>query len=383
MTDLPDFSSDDLALSNDSDALANCSNAYCVSDDEYLEMMEDFIFPNSYEWVLIVMHTFAFTVGIVGNFLVGLAVYRNQSMQTVTNFFIVNLALADFLVILVCLPPTVLWDVTETWFFGSVLCKIVVYTQTASISVSVLTLTFISLDRYYAICHPLTFSSTTAKAKTAILVVLETRPGRVLPIETVYFTDCKPLWEESSQKTYTFVLMTLLYIIPFLLMSFAYYKIVRVLWKKDIPGSSEVRKTKKSFKNGDDGTGKKSLMPQGQISSTQAQINSRRKAAKMLIAVVVMFGICYFPVHLLNVLRYTVGLETTHITVTVSLLSHWLCYANSAMNPVIYNFMSGKFRQEFKRACLCFCGGSKRLHQRSNVTTARAHFNAQNNHNNR
>lgn len=50
-------------------------------------------------------------------------------MRTVTNIFIVNLAVADFFVILLCLPPTVVWDVTETWFLGEVLCKVVIYFQ--------------------------------------------------------------------------------------------------------------------------------------------------------------------------------------------------------------------------------------------------------------
>lgn len=50
-------------------------------------------------------------------------------MRTVTNYFIVNLAVADFLVILICLPPTVLWDVTDTWFMGTLACKIVLYLQ--------------------------------------------------------------------------------------------------------------------------------------------------------------------------------------------------------------------------------------------------------------
>ena len=65
----------------------------------------------------------------IGNALVCLAVYTNHSMRTVTNIFIVNLAVADFLVILLCLPPTVLWDVTETWFFGEMLCKSLIYFQ--------------------------------------------------------------------------------------------------------------------------------------------------------------------------------------------------------------------------------------------------------------
>lgn len=41
----------------------------------------------------------------------------------------VNLAVADFMVCFICLPPTVLDDVTETWFMGSVMCKIVKYLQ--------------------------------------------------------------------------------------------------------------------------------------------------------------------------------------------------------------------------------------------------------------
>ena len=38
--------------------------------------------------------------------------------------------------------------------------------------------------------------------------------------------------------------------------------------------------------------------------TTEGQLRSRRKAAKMLVAVVVMFAVCYFPVHLLSILRY-------------------------------------------------------------------------------
>lgn len=62
----------------------------------------------------------------------------------------------------------------------------------------------------------------------------------------------------------------------------------------------------------------------------------------MLIAVVVMFGICYLPVHVISVLRNTIGLPQNKITKMASLICHWLCYANSALNPIIYNVMSGK-----------------------------------------
>ncbi|CAH0396105.1 unnamed protein product [Bemisia tabaci] len=90
-------------------------------------------------------------------------------------------------------------------------------------------------------------------------------------------------------------------------------------------------------------------------SNSEAQLKSRRKAAKMLVAVVAMFAICYFPVHLLNFVRYCGGresLQQTSILAVMSSISHWFCYFNSAVNPIIYNFMSGKFRREYKRAFL-------------------------------
>lgn len=115
----------------------NFTEEPCVGDpdfcnmtkEEYIEMLNDYIFPQPYEWVLIATHAIVFVIGLIGNALVCIAVYRNHSMRTVTNYFIVNLAVADFMVILICLPPTVLWDVTETWFFGTAMCRIVLYFQ--------------------------------------------------------------------------------------------------------------------------------------------------------------------------------------------------------------------------------------------------------------
>ncbi|GJQ82418.1 hypothetical protein Trydic_g11833 [Trypoxylus dichotomus] len=102
-------------------------------DEEYADIIMDrireLIRPKLWTWFLIASHILVFVIGLVGNALVCIAVYRNRSMRTVTNYFIMNLAIADFLVILICLPPTVIWDVTSTWFFGNVACKVVLYLQ--------------------------------------------------------------------------------------------------------------------------------------------------------------------------------------------------------------------------------------------------------------
>jgi hypothetical protein len=113
-----------------------CSNDYCVSDEEYIDMIVSYIYPDTFEWCVIVLYVIVFMVGLIGNFLVCFIVWRNKSMQTVTNYFIVNLSVADFLVILVCLPPTVLEDVTETWYINSVMCKVIKYIQVRSSNIS-------------------------------------------------------------------------------------------------------------------------------------------------------------------------------------------------------------------------------------------------------
>ncbi|KOC69077.1 Orexin receptor type 1 [Habropoda laboriosa] len=115
-------------------------------------------------------------------------------------------------------------------------------------------------------------------------------------------------------------------------MSVAYWQIVRVLWRSDIPGHNSLPSRASQM----------SEIPASGGGNPEMQLRSRRKAAKMLVTVVITFAICYFPVHLFSVLRYTTKLPSNKLVGAISLITHGLCYFNSAVNPLIYNFMSGK-----------------------------------------
>ena len=72
----------------------------------------------------------------------------------------VNMAIADLLVAIIVMPWSIahiytygLWMIPGV--FGEVMCKFVVYTAYATLTASILCLTFMAIDRYYAIVHPL------------------------------------------------------------------------------------------------------------------------------------------------------------------------------------------------------------------------------------
>ena len=68
-------------------------------------------------------------VGIIGNTMVTLVISCSRDMRTSTNFFLVNLSVADLLV-LILVTPTALLEVIyhpEIWLLGQTMCRSMIY----------------------------------------------------------------------------------------------------------------------------------------------------------------------------------------------------------------------------------------------------------------
>ena len=80
-----------------------------------------------------------------------LFIFRSKQMHSVTNFFILNLAISDVVMCLFAVPFTPLQSFTGKWMFGKALCILFPFSQGVSVYISTLTLTIIALDRYLKI----------------------------------------------------------------------------------------------------------------------------------------------------------------------------------------------------------------------------------------
>ncbi|XP_055609934.1 octopamine receptor Oamb isoform X2 [Uranotaenia lowii] len=107
---------------------------------------------------------------IVGNTLVVAAVTSSHKLRSVTNFFIVSLAVADLLVGIAVLPFSATWEVFKVWIFGNVWCRVWLAVDVWMCTASILNLCAISLDRYVAVTRPVTYPSimSTGRAKSLI-----------------------------------------------------------------------------------------------------------------------------------------------------------------------------------------------------------------------
>lgn len=296
----------------------------------------------SLQVVLTVLYAIIFPIALLGNSLVLYVVFKRQSMRSVLNLLIVNMAIADLLVTVFIMPYSVAYlFVGLEWFSGIVgliLCKTIHFSLTASIAASVITLIVITVDRFVSIVFVWKTCLNLRTSKVSLVVIWIIAIGTMglhLEVYTVkqaiagderYF--CYPDWQRMPvgfNKFFAIGMFVMLYAFPLVLMAILYSMIVHKLWKNSFAGSS--------------------------ASSGDANINSSKKrVVKMLVTVTVAFAVCWFPLHTIHYYIYFDAETFRCMSPIFLLLSFWLGHANSALNPVLYVIFNKTFRRAFLQA---------------------------------
>uniref|UniRef100_A0A3B5ACJ2 G-protein coupled receptors family 1 profile domain-containing protein n=1 Tax=Stegastes partitus TaxID=144197 RepID=A0A3B5ACJ2_9TELE len=267
-------------------------------------------------------------VGLAGNSLVIVAILKLDKMSSSTTVYIFNLAVADGL-FMVGLPFIASQNFQNHWMFGDIACKAVMVLDGINQFTSVFCLTVMSIDRYMALAEPLRFARfrtpRCAKIVSAFLWLFSLLT--ILPMALHFSASgglCLPDFVSDAWwlgvLSYTFVMG---FALPFMVMTASYTALLVTLRSQRLRTSTP----------------------------NQESHRLERQVTKMVVAVVVVFGMCWLPFYTFNFCSlYQSGLVLTFARAFefVVLLS----YSWSCANPILYACLSDTFRRHF-RTLLC------------------------------
>ncbi|NXH94259.1 GALR1 protein, partial [Pachycephala philippinensis] len=295
-------------------------------------------------FITLIVFGVIFTLGVLGNTLVITVLARSKpgKRRSTTNIFILNLSIADLAYLLFCIPFQSTVYVLPTWVLGAFICKFIHYFFTISMLVSIFTLSAMSVDRYVAIVHSRRSSALRVPRNAMLGVGLiwalsfamaspVAHHQRIFHRETSNQTFCWEFWPNPRhKKVYVICTFVFGYLLPLLLISFCYAKVLNHLHKK--------------WRN----MSKKSEA-------------SKKKTAQTVLVVVVVFGISWLPHHVIHLWAEFGVFPLTQASFLFRVTAHCLAYSNSSVNPIIYAFLSENFRKAYKQVFKCQIGNESPL----------------------
>ncbi|XP_068894000.1 orexin receptor type 2-like isoform X3 [Tenebrio molitor] len=320
----------------------NDSNTSIIIDEIYEKLLVK-------NFLVIGLYVPVFITALLANVLVVWVVIKEQYMRSVTNYFLVNLSIADLFVALVCMPNAAYAAYTSVYSFGEYACKISAYLQCVSVASSIFTITAMAVDRYLAITRPFGFFYRCFNKRTTTIIILlmwilslalfmpvllVTGTSKLEYIEVqnkslyinVHF--CGEHWEKSSmspvQQALGITWFIFMFVLPGLIILFAYSMMSRTLCSGVPP-----------FDNND---GVTCMQQRNRL------MRSRKRVACILLLLAFIFAGCWLPYHVVNLLGDVGNDNYKELTMYLLLLGH----ANSALNPVIYCALSRRFRNSIK-----------------------------------
>lgn len=303
-------------------------------------------------------------VGAIGNFLVIFVIVTDRKMRSsVTNLFIMNLAVSDFIIMLICVPDFIQFMMDKGWQIGLPLCKTFRYIQCASLYASVMTLVSVCVERYIAIIHPVHAHLWCSKRRVIAIIVTIWPIALVFALPQVLYhqiIEVKPDFYpcilflpggEAQHLAFKYTEFTFFYLVP-MIMQVVLYSIISV----KLFASVENLHASSTKKIG----AEPNTAQRKEIADAMA---TRKGVVKMLIVAVTVYFVCFSPHQIL--LFYNTFSTTPFVaTWTYLIFVNIMAYASSAANPLLYSVFSQKFREKFKKT-LCCCFAVKRRERTS------------------
>ncbi|XP_055616114.1 pyrokinin-1 receptor-like [Toxorhynchites rutilus septentrionalis] len=329
-----------------------------------------------------IFYCFIFVTGIVGNLAICIVIAKNRAMHTATNYYLFNLAVSDFLLLLFGMPL----EVYGTWYpyaypFNQLACIMTGLLSETATNATVLTITSFTVERYIAICHPFrshTMSTLSRAVKFVIAIwlvafglatppalqfgVVENGPSRLCTIKNRHFA-------------YAFEVSSFLFFVGPMTVIAALYVLIGIKLRK----SKLLQVVKRQ--GASCGTDCSGVVTSGGMGSSRG-VTGQTRVIRMLVAVVTTFFCCWAPFHAQRLMAVYGAVTNTNnvfffkIYTILTYISGILYYMSTCINPLLYHIMSHKFRDASRRTLrlCCYGASSKRADGQNHTYSALSRY---------
>ncbi|XP_041483167.1 cholecystokinin receptor type A-like [Lytechinus variegatus] len=331
---------------------------------------DEYLYPPGEAVLITVIMPIIWAIGAISNIAFIFVVARIRRMRTVTNFYLLNLAVADIM-FLCCAVGEKLGRYAASPIYNDqfnlkpVGCVLVNFFVQLSFYGSIFLVTLVTLEKYYAVCRPVQHRLISGNKRTirtiaaawllaiafaAILIPAWanwTRSCLNWPDIEKYnslpkiFATCRPL-----SVTYAYFsngMQTIPFFVVLVLNLLMYVFIIRAVNTRVVARENHL------------------------ASSVARRVRIRDQVVRMLVVNGIIFFICLAPLQIFSFASMIIGILEA-VTDSSFVINHeeqilWTCrifsYINSAINPFVYAFTNPRYRQAFMEAFAC-CHSLKR-----------------------
>lgn len=300
-----------------------------------------------------VVSCLVFVVGIIGNSTLLRIIYKNKCMRNGPNILIGSLALGDLLHIIIGIPINVYKLLAEDWPFGVTLCKIVPFVQKASVGITVLSLCALSIDRYRAVASWSRIKRIGVPKWMAIEIALIWIISIVLAVPEAIAFDMITMDYKGEQ-------LRICLLHPMQNINFMrFYKSAKDWWLFSAYFCLPLVCTAVFY----------TLMTcemlrkkNGVQIALSDHLKQRREVAKTVFCLVLVFAVCWLPLHLSRILKLTIydekdpnRCELLSFFLVLDYIGINMASVNSCINPIALYVVSRRFKNCFRSCLCCWC----------------------------
>ncbi|XP_020626345.1 melatonin receptor type 1B-B-like [Orbicella faveolata] len=290
-------------------------------------------------WTETVLFAVINVVALLSNLLTCYAVYRNQTLRTLSNMFVIALVVSDILMSTWCMPFSIVTLFHGQWIFGEIFCQFHGFGAFTFGLASLQTMGLIAVSRYFCVVKPEKYAVLFKKQRALLYIAVVWCVAFAGSVPPFFFNNVgfefQPgkamcLYTFESNIAYTVFIECVYVAAPLTIITICYTK---VFYK--------VSKSNKVFSH--------------ENNHHRLRVNvEEAKVTKTLAAVMVGFTCCWLPVSVMDNIDAARGEHT--LPRQAYLTYAFLAYLSSTINPLIYGATNKQFRREYKvilRNILC------------------------------